>query len=443
MTVTLEKIFFNYILKNKVYIPNVLASFFKNVDIQFVYGVVREYMTNNPSSDIPSPKQLYEMISLKDIENNIKKDTLKNLLKSDLDQYDEVNFVKKNLHSWILANKIKNGTSLIIDETRKMDENFDIVGAFDIAEKIKTITLDSTSTIFIEDEDLGSDFDNAESHSQDHSVTKIKTGFNSLDSMTNGGFDRATLSLALGKTNAGKSIFLQNLTAAVANQGYNVVYFTLEMSERKVLKRLGSMRLKIPINKYDELSIDSDFIKSKIDALKNNKEDELSMFTKDIGKVMVKFFAAGTATVDHLEGYLKKLHDKKGVKPDFIVVDYINLMTTNKGTAIESNLYQKGKLLAEGLRAMAAKYNCPLVTVTQLAKDAWDANDITLQDIPESKAIAEACDLMLGLIVTDELKLEGKLRIKLLKQRDGDFSNSNAMFKINNDYLSYEDDHLI
>lgn len=442
MTVTLEKIFLNYILQNKAYIPNVLPSFFKNADIQFVYGVIRDYVLESTTSDVPTPKQIYEMILLKDVENSIKKETLKNLLKADLDQYDETNFIKKNLHSWILTNKIKTGTSSIIDETRKIDDNFDINGAFDIAQKIREITHESTSTLFIDDEDLGSDFDNADNHSQDHSVTKIKTGFTSLDSMTNGGLDRSTLSLALGKTNSGKSIFLQNLSAGVANQGYNVVYFTLEMSERKVLKRLGSMRLKIPINKYDELSIDADFIKSKIESLRNSG-DELSMFKNDIGKIMVKFFAAGTATVSHFENYLKKLYDKKGIKPDLIVVDYINLMTTNKGSAIESNLYQKGKVLAEGLRALAASTNACIVSCSQLAKDAWNANDINLNDIPESKAIAETCDLMIGLIVTDELKNEGKVRMKLLKQRDGDFSNANAMFTINNTYLSYEDDHLI
>lgn len=113
-------------------------------------------------------------------------------------------------------------------------------------------------------------------------------------------------------------------------------------------------------------------------------------------------------------------------------------MCALKGLNIDNNLYMKGKNLAEGLRAIAAKYSAPVITATQLAKDAWDATDITLQDIPESKAIAETADLLLGLIVTDELKRDNTVKIKLLKQRDGDFSKMYLNFHINPIYLSYD-----
>ena len=202
---------------------------------------------------------------------------------------------------------------------------------------------------------------------------------------------------------------------------------------------MGSMRLRIPINDYDKVSVDTDYIKEKIKKLKSSGRDSfIEANDKKIGKIYVKFFAAGTASPSDLDMYLKKLRDTKGVKVDMIVVDYINLMCAPKGTNVDNNLYMKGKYLAEGLRAIGAKYEAPVITATQLAKDAWDATDITLQDIPESKAIAETADLLLGLIVTDELKLQNKVRIKLLKQRDGDFSKMYMTFHINPIYLSYD-----
>jgi hypothetical protein len=66
------------------------------------------------------------------------------------------------------------------------------------------------------------------------------------------------------------------------------------MSERKVMKRLGSMRLKIPINDYDTLSKDTDMIKKRIANL--SKQEGGDIFDKKVGKIITKFWAAGTAT---------------------------------------------------------------------------------------------------------------------------------------------------
>ena len=439
MTVELEKIFFNYIYNNKNFVSYVGNTFFKNPDISFIYSVYSKYIIDNPTAETPSKQQLFTMINSNDKENKIGKQFLKVLLSVDLSKYDEKTYILPQLESWIISNRVQNATSEVIDLSRILENTVDNKKIKEISEQVREIINVSTNSNFINSDDLGSDFDDADSHSQDHSVTKIKTGFTKLDELTGGGWDRGTLVAGMAKTNAGKSIWMQNLSVKAADQGYNVVYFTLEMSEKKVLKRMGSMRLRIPINDYDKVSVDTDYIKEKIKKLKSSGRDSfIEANDKKIGKIYVKFFAAGTASPSDLDMYLKKLRDTKGVKVDMIVVDYINLMCAPKGTNVDNNLYMKGKYLAEGLRAIGAKYEAPVITATQLAKDAWDATDITLQDIPESKAIAETADLLLGLIVTDELKLQNKVRIKLLKQRDGDFSKMYMTFHINPIYLSYD-----
>jgi hypothetical protein len=242
------------------------------------------------------------------------------------------------------------------------------------------------------------------------------------------------------------SLWMQNIASNVANLGYNVVYFTLEMSETKVMKRLGSMRLKIPINEYDEHSKNTEYIKQKIEDLKdggNYKSDPTGLFERKLGNINVKFFAAGTANITHLEHHLKNLQQKKNFKPDLIIVDYITLMAPMKGLGVEGNLYMKGKHLAESLRALGDKWDCPIVTAMQVAKDAWNATDVTLDKIPESKAIAETADVFCAIIRTEEMKRSNKYILKLLKQRDGDFSRSKAKFDLNVNYLTIENDILI
>jgi hypothetical protein len=236
------------------------------------------------------------------------------------------------------------------------------------------------------------------------------------------------------------SLWMQNFAVRSANIGYNVLYITLEMSERKVMKRLGSIRLHIPINDYDKMSKDVDFIKGRIDNLSKSEGGDL--FDKKVGKIITKFWAAGTATVVDFDNYIQRLKEKRDIKIDLIIVDYITLIAPVKGIGAD-NLYTKGKQLAEGLRALGAKYLCPVITGVQVAKDAWNSSDITLESVPESKAIAETADTFFAIIRTEEMRRQNLYRFKLLKQRDGDFLKSQIKLNLNSTYLTLENDQFI
>lgn len=239
------------------------------------------------------------------------------------------------------------------------------------------------------------------------------------------------------------SLWMQNLAVKSADLGYNVLYVTLEMNEKKVLKRLGSMRLKIPINDYDKLSQDREYMGRKITNLKNMSSDMGGdLFEKKIGKIITKFWAAGTAQISDLDNYIQKLKEKREIKIDMIIVDYIALIAAPKSSGGD-NLYTKGKFVAEGLRALAAKWKLPLITAVQLAKDAWNASDLTLESVPESKAIVETCDSFFGIIRTPEMQRQNLYRLKMLKQRDGDFSKAHIKINLNPTYLTLENDLFI
>ena len=441
MTPQLEKVFFNYILDNKKYFDIVKPFFFRNSEIQFVYGVLRNYILGSSDSKIPSPRQILDMVNLEDKEGVITKEILKSILQVDLKEYDEKNFIEPKFNAWILGNRLKTGTVDIIDETRNLDSISDFEKAVEAADRIKSIVNEMSSTNFIQDDDLGSDFDDPENHVQDSSKFKVKCGFESIDHMLGGGWDISTLNVIMAETNNGKSLWMQNFAFKAADMGHNVLYITLEMSERKVMKRIGAMRLKIPINEYDVLSKDTEMIKRKIANL-SKTTDSGDLFDKKVGKIFTKFWAAGTATVTDFDNYIQKLKEKKDIKIDLIIVDYITLVATNKG-AMADNLYTKGKTLAEALRAVGAKYKCPVITGVQVAKDAWNSADITLESVPESKAIAETADTFFAIIRTEEMKRQNLYRFKLLKQRDGDFLKSQIRLNLNPTYLTLEGDQFL
>jgi len=440
MTPQLEKVFFNYILKYKKFFDVVKPYFFRNSEIQFVYGVIRNYMLKASDTAIPTPRQILDMVSLEDKEGVITKDILKSILQVDLKEYDEKNFIEPKFNAWVLSNRLKTGTVDIIDETRNLDGVSDFESALEAANKIKGIVDEMSSLNFVQDEDMGADFDDPEQHVQDTSKYKIKSGFETLDHMLGGGWDIQTLNCIMAETNNGKSLWMQNFAVKSADSGYNVLYITLEMSERKVMKRLGAMRLRIPINDYDKASKDTEFIKKRIKSLSHAEGGDI--FDKKVGKIISRFWAAGTATVSDFDNYIQKLKEKKDVKIDLIIVDYITLVAAPKGLGAD-NLYTKGKHLAEGLRALGAKYKCPVITGVQVAKDAWNSSDITLESVPESKAIAETADTFFAIIRTEEMKRQNLYRFKLLKQRDGDFLKSQIKLNLNPTYLTLENDQFI
>ena len=440
-TPQLEKVYFNYVLKNKKYFELIKTYFFKNSEIQFVYGVIREYMLKSTDAAVPTPRQILDMVAIEDKEGMITKEILKSILQVDLKEYDEKNFIEPNFNGWVLSNRLKTGTVDIIDETRNLDSISDFGKAIEAANRIRSIVEEMSSTNFVDDDDLGSDFDDPEQHVQDSSKFKVKCGFETIDHMLGGGWDISTLNVIMAQTNGGKSLWMQNFAVKSANMGHNVLYITLEMSERKVMKRLGAMRLHLPINDYDNLSKDVEMIKGRIANL-SKTDGGADLFEKKVGKIITKFWAAGTATINDFDNYIQKLKEKKEIKIDMIIVDYITLVATTKG-ALADNLYTKGKSLAEGLRAVGAKWKCPVITGVQVAKDAWNSADITLESVPESKAIAETADTFFAIIRTEEMKRQNLFRFKLLKQRDGDFSRAQIKINLNPTFLTLEDDQFI
>jgi replicative DNA helicase len=442
MTPQLEKVFFSFILQNKKYFEIVKPYFFRNSEIQFVYGVIRSYILKNSDTQIPTPRQILDMVTLEDKEGVITKEILKSMLQVNLKEYDEKNFTEPKFNAWVLSNRLKTGTVDIIDETRNLDSISDFEKAIEAADKIKAIVEEMSSTNFVQDDDMGSDFDEPENHVQDSSKFKVKCGFETIDHMLGGGWDISTLNVVMAETNNGKSLWMQNFAVKSADMGSNVLYITLEMSERKVMKRVGAMRLKIPINDYDRLSKDTEMIKKRIQSLSKSDSAGGDLFDKKVGKIITKFWAAGTATVSDFDNYLQKLKEKKDIKIDLVIVDYITLLSAPKGLGAD-NLYTKGKALAEGLRALGAKYKLPVITGVQVAKDAWNSSDITLESVPESKAIAETADTFFAIIRTEEMKRVNLYRFKLLKQRDGDFLKSQVKLNLNSTYLTLENDQFL
>ena len=322
-----------------------------------------------------------------------------------------------------------------IEYIRGLDEiDFDKVS--DVSAKI-TQMFNETKMISDDDEDLGDDFDDAETHRVTEATKKMPTGWKAMDKILGGGWDQSSMSVLMGETSVGKSMWMQNIAVNAANQGANVLFVSLEMGSQKCMRRMGAMRLKIPIDDYDTKANDTIFMKNKINSLKTSHG---GMFKSKPGKIIVKKYDTGTMTVTDLDNFITKYEERKGIKFNMVCVDYINIMGLEKGLDFSNMLFLKGKHLAEGLRYIADKHNVVMITATQTDKAVWGGNDIDLKNVPESKAIAETADTFWAIIRNPEMKKNNLYRLKILKLRDGENAGEQIKFDFNNTYLNIEND---
>jgi replicative DNA helicase len=248
-----------------------------------------------------------------------------------------------------------------------------------------------------------------------------------LDEKLDGGFKsngRAFYVFA-GQTNVGKSIFLGNIAANMSRQGKNVVIISLEMSDIMYGCRVASDITKIPIANLAEEAVT---LKHTINDMSKSPNN---------GKILIKEFPPNTISSQQIASYIKTLQ-LKGIKIDAIVLDYINLI---KGS-MNTNMYERIKSAAEEIRALTYKFNCPIISATQLNRTGYDVDTPKLDSIGESIGLAATADVIVGITQSDEDKELNIINIHMMKNRFGQNFGNNQMRMDFKTLTVHEDDSL-
>ena len=233
-----------------------------------------------------------------------------------------------------------------------------------------------------------------------------------LDRKLGGGFLETGRSLYLfaGQTNVGKSIFLGNIACNIAHKGKTVLLVSLEMSEMMYAKRISSNVTKVPMS---DLTLSHDLVKTRAVNFSETNPD---------AKLIIKEFPPNAITVGQLNAYIQKLVNR-GIRPDAIVVDYINLLHSNIG----NNSYERIKHVSEQLRALSYTFECPIVTATQINRSGINENNPGVENISESIGLAATADVIMS-IWQDEGDVDlGVIRLGMMKNRYGQFFSSTEM----------------
>lgn len=421
-----ENIFYHYILNNINICKVTEPTFFTNKIISQIFEIAKEHAIKY--REAPSLIQINDIITLKGLSETITKDMTETLYnaKESLNQYDE-SWLNDNATAWIQLRNLDSTIRKAIAFIKTSPTNAE--NASSIVENVRQIISSQTSLDF--NFNLGLDFFDANSHKQ----TKLKrasTGYNYIDTCLKGGYWPGALIVFLSGPKAGKSQLLCNLAERSTQLGYNTAYITLELQEELVTMRMGSNMLNIPIDNYEEIAKDENFIRTKL-----NKIQKDSFFP--LGKLHIKEFPASTAGVPDIEAYLKKTEEILGIKFKNVFVDYINIMKNWRNPNSE-NTYMKIKQICEDLRAMGSRNDWCTISCTQTNRQGIENSDMNVTDISESIGLLQTVDVLFGLITNPEMKSKGEYYIKCLADRVTHYENTKKRFTIDWKYCRIRED---
>jgi replicative DNA helicase len=249
----------------------------------------------------------------------------------------------------------------------------------------------------------------------------VPTGWEFFDSKTEGGLFPKTLTVFAGQVNVGKSIVLGNLATNMLLADKNVLLISLEMSEFMYSKRISTQLTQIPHN--------------DLKTFTGELQEQLRHIKRSINsKLVIKEYPPKSITVRQIDGFVTKLKHK-GFNPDIIVIDYINLIHP---IAKNLNSYESVKEIAEHLRALAFKYNIPIISATQLNRGSFNTSSPGMEGIAESIGLAATCDVICSLWQEEEDRELGVINMGMQKNRFGP-NFGHAAFKCNYNTLTLKE----
>ena len=231
---------------------------------------------------------------------------------------------------------------------------------------------------------------------------QISTGWPSVDKKLYGGFNRGELNIFCAASGGGKSLFLANLGVNWALMGLNVIYLTFELSERLVAMRVDSMTTGIGTR----------------DIFRNIDDVELKVKTlqKRSGHLQIKYMPSGKNCND-IRAYLKEYQVKSGVKPDVILIDYLDLMMPLSVKVSPSDLFVKDKYVSEEIRNLAMETQCITVTASQLNRSAVEEIEFDHSHISGGLSKIMTADNVIGIFTSRAMKERGRYQIQFMKTR--------------------------
>lgn len=231
---------------------------------------------------------------------------------------------------------------------------------------------------------------------------QCSSGWPALDRLLFGGMNRGELNIFAGGSGSGKSLFMQNIAVNWTMMGLNGIYLSLELSEGLCAMRIDSMVANV----------------STKEIFKNLDDVELKvrMAAKKAGGLQIKYMPA-QSNINDVRAYIKEYQIQSGIKVDYIMVDYLDLLMPVSAKVSPNDLFVKDKYVSEELRNLARELNILMITASQLNRSAVDEVEFDHSHISGGISKINTADNVFGIFTSRAMRERGKYQLQLLKTR--------------------------
>jgi hypothetical protein len=197
--------------------------------------------------------------------------------------------------------------------------------------------------------------------------------------------------------------------------GLSGVYISLELSEELTSLRTDAMLT----------SMSTRDIRKDIDST----ELRVKMAGKKAGQYRVKGLPA-QSNVNDIRSYLKEVQIQTGMRVDFVMIDYLDLVMPVSVKVNPNDQFIKDKYVSEELRNLAKELGILMVTASQLNRSAVEEIEFDHSHIAGGISKINTADNVFGIFTSRSMRERGQYQIQCMKSR----SSTGVGQKIDLDY---------
>ena len=255
-------------------------------------------------------------------------------------------------------------------------------------------------------------------------LSGVPSGFPSIDKVTMG-WQRSDLIILAARPSVGKTAFSLNLArnaAVMANMP--VAIFSLEMSDKQLVKRMMTSETGLPADK----------IKGGV-KLEDYEWVQMEERLKALSKAPIYIDDTPGIPLMEFRTKAKRLVKRNGVR--LIIVDYLQLIQGPPD--LRGMREQEVAAISRTLKATAKELDIPIIALSQLSRQAVQrqggGGKPVLSDLRESGSIEQDADMVIFihrpdfLVLSDNPEDKEKTEIILAKHRNGEVGEIPLLFK--------------
>jgi KaiC/GvpD/RAD55 family RecA-like ATPase len=244
---------------------------------------------------------------------------------------------------------------------------------------------------------------------------QVSTGWPQMDKILYGGFSRGELNIFAGGSGSGKSLVMMNIALSWLQAGLSGVYISLELSEELCALRTDAMLAGMSTKE----------IRKDIDQT----ELKVKLVSKKAGQYRIKALPA-QSNINDIRSYIKEVQVQTGLKVEFVMCDYLDLLMPVSAKVSPNDLFVKDKYVSEELRNLAKELNVLFVTASQLNRSAVEEIEFDHSHISGGISKINTADNVFGIFTSRAMRERGKYQIQCMKSR----SSTGVGQKIDLDY---------